>query len=70
MFLSVVFPLQDTNSSKILNDAKNLDKLVSGLFKNEDDPLSTINAEYVNLASMAIYRLSQHASLGEEVRYY
>ncbi|XP_060572173.1 adhesion G protein-coupled receptor A3-like [Ruditapes philippinarum] len=58
---------KDTNSSKILNDAKNLEKLVSAPLVNEEDPLSTINPEYVDLASMAIYRLCQRASLGEEI---
>ncbi|XP_045188915.2 adhesion G protein-coupled receptor A3-like isoform X2 [Mercenaria mercenaria] len=58
---------ENTNSSKILNDAKNLEKLVSAPFRNNEDPLSTINPEYVDLASMAIYRLSQRASLGEEI---
>ena len=56
---------KDTNSTKILNDAKNLEKLISAPFKNNDSTL--INPEYVDLASLAIFRLSKHAHVGEEV---
>ncbi|WAR21925.1 AGRA1-like protein [Mya arenaria] len=57
---------KDTNSSKILSDARNLERLVSAPFRNAEDPLSTINPEYVDLASLAIHRLSQHAAIGDE----
>ena len=58
------FLQKDTNSTKILNDAKNLEKLVSAPFKNNDSTL--INPDYVDLASLAIFRLSKYAHMGDE----
>lgn len=60
-----ILAAKDTNSTKILNDAKNLEKLVSAPFKNNDSTL--INPEYVDLASLAIFRLSKHAHMGEDI---
>ncbi|KAL4232013.1 hypothetical protein ACF0H5_009591 [Mactra antiquata] len=57
----------DSNTSKILSHARNLEKIVSATYRNEEDPLSTINSEYIDLVSMAIYRLSQHAASSEEI---
>lgn len=56
---------KDSNSTKLLNDAKNLEKLVSAPFKNNDSTL--INSEYVDLASLAIFRLSSQAHMGEDI---